>query len=230
MRIAVISDIHGNLDALKKVLDDIEKRDVENIICAGDLVGYGPYQNEVIEYINSKNVLLIGGNYDRAVAFNDVKYIKDSEFNRNFALPWSVEKVTDKNKKLLKRLPESLTLVVNNKTIKIVHGSPLKVNQYLFQDAEDTKEIMENFDGDVLVCAHTHLPFVKKFGEKLMINDGSVGKPKIGRHNITYALINIEDKVSAEIIELEHDNWPLIEELKKLNVHEAVITSFIEGK
>lgn len=230
MKIAVISDIHGNLDALKKVLEDIEKREVDNVVCSGDLVGYGPYQNEVIEYINSKNVLLIGGNYDAAVAFNDVKYIKDSDFNRNFALPWSVEKVSEKNKKLLKKLPESLTLAINNKVVKIVHGSPLKVNQYLFEDAEDTKEIMENFDGDVLVCAHTHLPFVKKFGEKLMINDGSVGKPKIGSHNITYALINIEDKVSAEIIELEHDNWPLIEELKKLNVHEAVITSFIEGK
>ncbi|GAA0179753.1 metallophosphoesterase family protein [Clostridium sediminicola] len=230
MKIAVISDIHGNLEALKKVLEDIEKRDVENIICAGDLVGYGPYQNEVIEYISSKNVLLIGGNYDRAVASNDVKYIKDSDFNRNFALPWSVEKVTEKNKKLLKRLPESLTLTVNNKVIKIVHGSPTKVNQYLFEDGEDTKEIMESFDGDVLVCAHTHLPFIKEFGTKLLINDGSVGKPKIGSHNITYALINIDDKVSAEIVELKHDNTPLIEELKKLNVHEAVIKSFVNGE
>ncbi|SHH12581.1 metallophosphoesterase family protein [Clostridium grantii] len=230
MKIAVISDIHGNLEALKKAVQDIEKRKVNTIVCAGDLVGYGPYQNEVIEYINSKNILLIYGNYDAAVANNDVNFIKDTPFNKNFALPWSVNTVSEENKNWLKKLPESITLAINGKVIKVVHGSPLKVNQYLFEDAEDTKEIMEKFQGDVLVCAHTHLPFVKYFGDKMMINDGSVGKPKNATHNITYALINIDYEISAEIIELKHDNSALIEELKRLDVHKEVIDSFVEGK
>jgi putative phosphoesterase len=230
MKIAVISDIHGNLEALKKVVKDIEQRDVDTIVCAGDLVGYGPYQNEVIEYINSKNILMIYGNYDAAVANNDVNYIKDTPFNKNFALPWSVELVSEENKNWLRKLPDSLTLAVNGKIIKVVHGSPRKVNQYLFEEAEDTKEIMESFQGDVLVCAHTHLPFVKNFGSKMMINDGSVGKPKDGTHNITYALINIDSEIKAEIIELKHDNSALIEELKRLEVHKEVIDSFEQGK
>ena len=71
MRIAVISDIHGNLYALREVLEDIDNQNIDSIICLGDLVGYGPHPNEVIALIKRRNILCLKGNYDASVVDND---------------------------------------------------------------------------------------------------------------------------------------------------------------
>ena len=89
------------------------------------------------------------------------------------------------------RLPLKYTF--NGVKILFTHGSPNAINEYLFEDAENTKKVMTEYEGDVLVCAHTHIPYIKKFNDKLIVNIGSVGKPKIGRPNITYAILDINN-------------------------------------
>ncbi|EGO86803.1 serine/threonine protein phosphatase, partial [Clostridium botulinum C str. Stockholm] len=84
MRIAIFSDIHGNIEALKAVLENIKSKNVHRVVCLGDLVGYGPFPNEVIDLIKSKDILTIAGNYDMAVVTNDIKYIQDNPLNREF--------------------------------------------------------------------------------------------------------------------------------------------------
>ena len=92
MKIAVISDIHGNLYALMRVLEDIEDKKVDTIICLGDLVGYGPHPNEVIAMIKRRNIICLKGNYDASVVDESFTYIRETRTN-SFSLPFMVVQI-----------------------------------------------------------------------------------------------------------------------------------------
>lgn len=128
MKIAVISDIHGNIYALMRALEDIEDQKVDTIICLGDLVGYGPHPNEVIAMIKRKNIICLKGNYDASVVDESYTFIRENNIN-SFSLPWTVEELRAANKFYLNSLPTSITLEFEGKKILFVHGSPNKINE-----------------------------------------------------------------------------------------------------
>ncbi|QPW58960.1 metallophosphoesterase family protein [Clostridium botulinum] len=223
--------MHGNLEALKSVLEDIKSKNVDRVVCLGDLVGYGPFPNEVIDVVRSQDILTIVGNYDKAVVANDIKYIQDNPLNREFALPWSVEEVTEANKKYLKRLPEDIIVVEQGKVLKFVHGSNTAINEYLLENSDAAKEAMDELKEDVLVCAHTHIPYEKKYGNKVLINDGSVGKPKTGSPNSNYIILTIEeDEVKSETIEVEYDYKKTIRAMEEKNFPKELVDTIRNGK
>lgn len=180
MKIAIISDIHANVYALINLLEDIDIEKVDTIICLGDLVGYGPHPNEVISMIRRRHILCIRGNYDSSVVDNEYSYIRETPINA-FSLPWTVKELREENRLFLANLPSTLTLNIANKSLLFVHGSPDKIDEYLLKDGDNTSEVMNSISNDVLICAHTHIPGMKDFKNKVYINSGSVGKPKIGR-------------------------------------------------
>ena len=230
MKIAIISDIHGNIYSLIRALQDIDNEKVDTIVCLGDLVGYGPHPNEVIAMIKRRNILCIQGNYDKSVIDNDYTFIRENEIN-SFSLPWTYNELRAQNRYFLSNLPSSISLDIQGKKIKFVHGSPSILNQYLFEDAEDTKNIIETMKDDILVCAHTHIPCIKNFGEKMYINCGSIGKPKIGRPNLTYCLLDINEinGVKAQIKELEYEYPRIVKDMTLLNFPSKLIKSFEKG-
>jgi putative phosphoesterase len=229
MKIAVISDIHGNLEALKKSLENIEEKNVDTIVCLGDLVGYGPYPNEVVELIRERKILNILGNYDAAVLEEKFNYIRDNEVNK-FCMPWAAKELNEENRAYLKSLPTQIILQFENKKLYFVHGSNRSINEYLKEDSKEVEEAMEEFDGDILVCAHTHIPYKKVFGAKLLLNDGSVGKPKIGRPNGTYLIIDIQkDSIETEIIEFTYDYEKTTKAMKEKGIHQNCITNIRTG-
>ncbi len=230
MKIAVISDIHGNIDALSTLLKDIDSEKVDTIICLGDLVGYGPYPNQVISMVRSRHILCIKGNYDSSVVDNEYSYIRETNLN-SFSLPWTVNELTEENRIFLQDLPSTITLNIANKNLLFVHGSPNKINEYLLKDGANTIDVMNSINEDILFCAHTHMPDIKKFSNKLYINCGSVGKPKIGRPNITYCLLNIHEKtgISAEIKEIPYDFKKIVKDMTDLNFPTELIQSFKSG-
>lgn len=231
MKLAIISDIHANLYALIKVLEDIDSEGVDNIICLGDLVGYGPHPNEVIALIKRKNIISLKGNYDAAVVANEFNYIRNDNINA-FSLPWTVEELRTSNKYYLDNLPSTLTLDVCGKKIKFVHGSPRKINEYLTEDNPDVPEILSNIDEDILVCAHTHLPYGKQIKNKIIINDGSVGKPKNGTPHATYAILDIHNdanpKVKFKTVEYEYNK--IIKDMEMKKFPAMLISSYKTGK
>ena len=231
MKVAAISDIHGNIYSLMKVLEDIEDEKVDLIICLGDLVGYGPHPNEVVALIKRREIPCIKGNYDASVVDGDFTFIRDNPIN-SFALPWACEEVRASNKYYLSELPTELNYDFNGVKFKFTHGSPKKINEYLFEDGENTKTIMESLEEDVLVCAHTHIPSFKKFNNKLFINVGSVGKPKIGRPNPTYCLINIDENknVNVKFKELEYEFKRIVKDAQMLKFPAQLISSYESGK
>lgn len=211
MRIAVISDIHSNVQALEAVWNDIQERDALYTVCCGDLVGYGANPNEVIDFIREENILSVQGNYDDAVgnmAFAcgcDYSNNEDAK-NSGKSLSWSIENTSEDNLRFLRELPTNIELNILGNKIKFVHGSTRKNNEYLFENSDAVKEVIDDFKGDILVCGHTHFPYSKKFGEKSVINAGSVGKPKFGRPNASYVIIDIKENcANVEIIEVQYD-------------------------
>lgn len=211
MKLAVISDIHSNIYALEKVWEDIRKKNIGIAVCLGDLVGYCVYPNEVINLIREKSILTIMGNYDEAVGNEEMacgcnySNPKDLE-NAAFSLNWTIDNTSEENKKFLRELPKQMVLNICGRNITFVHGSPRKINEYLKQDSKEADEVMKEFEGDILVCGHTHIPYSKTYGNKLLVNSGSVGKSKTGNPKSNYVIMDInEDSVIVEKVEVEYD-------------------------
>ncbi|WP_057977760.1 metallophosphoesterase family protein [Caloramator mitchellensis] len=218
MRIAVISDIHSNILGLEAVLKDIEKKNVDLTVCTGDLVGYCTYPNEVINLIRQKNILTIMGNYDDAVGYEklvcgcDYPDPKDME-NASISLNFTIDMVTEENKRFLRELPLEMVLKFEGKNIMFVHGSPRRINEYLKENSKEAEEVMGEFKYDALVCGHTHIPYSKKYGSKWLINAGSAGKPKTGSPDVNYIIINIGDELNVEIYSVAYDYEKIANEI-----------------
>lgn len=211
MKIALISDIHGNLIALEEVLQDIENRDIDEIYCLGDLVGYGPSPNEVINLIKEKGIPCVQGNYDEKVTkgFDRASLANNEVDNltiKEQILLWTQDNISKENIKWLEDLPKNIEFEVEGKKTLLVHGSPRKNNEYLYEDSTELDEIGEITEVDIMACGHTHMAYHKIVNGIHMINSGTVGRPKEGNPDITYMIINITEKnVDTEMVKLEYD-------------------------
>lgn len=229
MRIAVISDIHSNVYALDEVLLDIEKRNIDMVVCTGDLVGYCTRPNEVIETLKKNKVFTIMGNYDDAIGnFKvmcgcDYPDPKDAE-KASLSMQFTSKETTSENKAYLRNLPKEAMFSFNNKKIRFVHGSTRIINEYLKENSTEAYEVMKDLDEDILVCGHTHIPYAKYYGKKLLVNAGSVGKPKTGSPNANYVIIDIKNNdeinkinssVDIEIIEVSYDFEKVVKEIEE---------------
>ena len=214
MRIAVIADIHSNIFALNEVLLDIDGRNADLIMCLGDLVGYATYPNEVIEAIRENRILTIKGNYDEAVGDElmvcgcDYPDPKDAE-NAAISLNWTIDETSEDNKEFLRSLPMEVTMGFEGKMVKFVHGSSRRINEYLKEDSREAEEVMAGLEEDILVCGHTHKPYYKLYGEKMLVNAGSAGKPKTGTPYANYIILDLyggSPKVEIYEVEYEYEN------------------------
>lgn len=213
MRFAVIADVHGNLPALEKVWQDIRKRNIDLVFCAGDLVGHTPFPNKVIEFIQAKGIQTVQGNYDESIGFDrfvcgcDFKTEEDRIIGEG-SLNWTKKHVTKDNKAFLQSLPKEIRLTLCLKKVLITHGSPYHQNEYLFEDTdrEYLNKLLVDSDTDVLICGHTHLPYHLSLEKGHIINAGSVGKPKHGNPEATYVTVHLsDDKVVTSIHYIPYD-------------------------
>lgn len=212
MRIALIGDIHANLPALQAVWESISQQQVEQVFCLGDLVGYYPWPNEVIEFIRGKGIPCVQGNYDEGVGEELIACgcdFKDEEAARlgGISLDWAIEQVTEQNKLWLRALPKELRMDLAGRRIHMVHGSPRRNNEYLTAHfpQDELALFLSEGQSDILVCGHTHLAYHRQIGQGHVINAGSVGKPKHSNPNATYVIVSLEQQISCSIIEVPYD-------------------------
>ena len=205
MRLAFLSDIHSNQPALLNVIDDITTQEVDKTYCLGDLVGYGPTPNQVIDTIRYLEFPTVMGNYDEGVGFErgecGCAYVTDEEkVNGQRSIDWTTEHVTTDNKEFLRSLLGKIEFTVDSYRFLLVHGSPRRINEYLYEDRPEKSlmRILEPLDIDVVVCGHTHKPYHRQVAGTHIINDGSVGKPKDGDPRACYAIIDTEGALSVE--------------------------------
>lgn len=215
MKIAFFSDIHANLPALEAVLADIDQQQPDFVYCLGDLVGYNVWPNEVANAIRKRGIPTLAGNYDEGIGLssNDCgcAYKSDEEkANGAISISFTNEIVNDDVRAYLKMLPRQMPLrfQVNGQLINLlmVHGSPRKINEYLFEDRPEKSlmRIMEDPWTDIMLFGHTHKPYHRTLeycleGEtayRHAINIGSVGKPKDGDPRACYVMMTLDDSLS----------------------------------
>ena len=159
MKIAVFSDIHSNIQALRNVLADIRGQKPDMVYCLGDLVGYGPRPNEVISLLKELEIPTVTGNYDDGVgyergdcgcAYTTVKEIETGQES----IEWTTQMVLQINKEYLRGLKKEIKVEVEGRRLLLVHGSPRRDNEYLYEDRPEAslKRMLEPLDIDALVC------------------------------------------------------------------------------
>jgi len=215
MKIALFSDIHANLPALEAFFSDIEKQKPDAIYCLGDLVGYNIWPNEVINEVRKRGIPTIAGNYDFGIGRSSddcgCAYKTDSEkANGAVSISFTNEIVKDDERKYLRTLPAHIKVEFqlnhDKLNLLLVHGSPRKINEYLFEDRDEKslQRIMEQADADIMCFGHTHKPYHRVLNSGIdgqdhfrhAINIGSVGKPKDGDPRGGYVLLHIQEDSS----------------------------------
>lgn len=231
MKIAVMSCIHGNYEALDAVLLDIDQQKAERIFCLGDLVGYGPYPNAVITQIRSLDIPTCAGCWDEDIVegLNSCECSYPSllaEKRGKIAHEWTHQELHSENRKFLSQLPHGLS----QDNLVFFHGSPQSNHEYLLPelDAFAALERVVSADADVLFCGHTHVPYIRTLEAgnlqlrvqtdtietkemsfsapiKRIINVGSVGEPRHGRPNATYVIYDTDtQKVSLREVPYDY--------------------------
>jgi len=205
---AVITDIHANLPALEASLARLEELGIERIYCGGDLVGYGPHPNEVCRLIEERGIPTIYGNYDYAIArdLDDCGCAYVDQHDRELgqkSVEWTLAHTDQRSKDFMRELPFDLRFDVGDSPVHLVHGSPRKVNEYLFEDkpASLYERLAAAEEADTLVFGHTHKPWVREYGGVLFVNCGSVGKPKDGDPRAAFAIVRPGDRHPEVTIE-----------------------------
>jgi predicted phosphodiesterase len=206
--VAVITDVHGNLPALQAALGRIEELGIERIFCGGDLVGYGPHPNEVCALVAERGIPTIYGNYDFAIAREledcGCAYVTahDRELGQR-SVEWTLAHTNPESKEFMRELPFDLRFALGEIEVHLVHGSPRKVNEYLFEDkpASLYERLAAAESDPLLAFGHTHKPWVHQYGGVLFVNCGSVGKPKDGDARGAFAVFTPSAGVAAASIE-----------------------------
>lgn len=222
-RIAILSDQHGNSAATAAVLAAIEAEAPDAVYNLGDLVGYGARPNETITLFRERGISTIMGNYDDGVGFDrddcGCAYKDADERERGQqSLMWTRSVTTDENKAYLRTLLPEIRFEAEGKRFRLVHGSPRRMNEYLFEDrdARSLARIAQQADADVLVFGHTHKPWVREIEGVLFVNAGSVGKPKDGDPRAAWALLTVapNEPVNVEIRRVPYEVASMAEAIR----------------
>ncbi|RPJ27536.1 MAG: metallophosphoesterase [Chloroflexi bacterium] len=201
-RVTIFGDIHGNLPAMEAVLADMDARGLSPDYCLGDLVGYGTFPNEVTEVIRERNIPTIMGNYDQGVG-NDsddcgcAYTSKEAKALGKRSIAWTNQHTSADNKLFLQQLSAQIPLELNGLRVLLVHGSPRKINEYLYNDRPDAtmERLLDLAQADVLVCGHTHIPYRRILSSgRHVVNAGSVGKPKDGNPDACYVILEANNQ------------------------------------
>ncbi len=239
MRIGIISDIHGNLPGLEACMNALEKEDVDQIVCLGDLVQFGPFPAEVIDLLQRGDIDVVQGNCDRAVAkgrdrtgdsFENVHWEQLS----SEMLQWTREQITPEQKRYLKKLPAELRYNVGSRRILCVHGLPGNICGTIQRSAsvEVYDLMLERNSCDILILGHTHEPFLQPRGRRMIINPGSIGGGTLPGE-ATMAVLDIsEENTTASVCwhRIPFDSALYEKRYRHENIPELFLKSILLGR
>ena len=230
-KIAIISDIHGNLEALKSVLDDIKERNIKKIFCLGDIIAKGTHQQECVDLVKENCEIILRGNCDEYFTSDiDLLTKTQSEVDR---IIWNKNKLNEKTRKYLSNLPYCHEFYMSGRFVRLVHAHPEKIDKFvgnidkidrLYELFLPSSNTISDKKADILIYGHIHTPYVQKIYNRMIINVGSVGNPiDVFRNNqkdgdvknttvANYLILsgnfdskNIDEKISYELVCVPYD-------------------------
>ena len=208
MLLGIISDVHANIVALDAVFEHFKKHAVDQVICLGDLVGYGPSPNEVIERIRSERVLCTLGEADERIAFRFTGHHRKREGVADDTLEWTSTVIEPQNLSFLRHLPVQARLRTSVGRLRYFHSSMYSPSERLNLDVdvESLQKVLRDHRCNILVTGKTHVPAIKRLGTGWIINPGSVGLSLNGEPGADYALLKVEGgKVEINMDKVEYD-------------------------
>jgi len=201
MRLAILSDIHSNIHALKTVAAEIKGRgSADVIVCAGDTMGYGAFPNECCKTISAISKQTVLGNHDLAVLDRDTSFMNPYAAQ---AVLWTSSRLDDDSRSWLHSLSTEARFKVAGLEVAMHHGSVESCTEYVFEE-DATESMLTRARCGLLILGHTHAPYVRRFPSGLIINPGSVGQPRDGDPRTSYALLDT-DSHECEILRMEYD-------------------------
>jgi putative phosphoesterase len=228
IKVAVVSDVHGNLPALEAAMEDCDKQGADHVWNLGDFLGYVPFPNEVVELLRKRCQASIIGNYDlKVLSFgeNSKKWkIKKSD-EKYISFEWNSRALSGKNRRYLEGLPKTKRIEAGGVSVLLTHGSPASEEEGLIEStpAERLCELAKIAGTDVVLSGHTHRPMARREGGVLFVNAGSVGRPE-GDRRATYAILRFANgQVRVEHRLVEYDIELSAEAIRKAKLPEGFV-------
>lgn len=246
MRVGLISDIRGNLPALRAVLAHAHSQSVQMIWNMGDSIGYGANPDQVIRLLQQEQVTSILGNFDRKVLRFPKKKAAWREKKRPekfLAIYWAYENISQPSKDYLRTLPEDARLRLGKTRILLVHGSPASRKDGLTIETSGKylKELISKANIDILCCGHSRQPFYRVVKKGIVINPGSVGGQLDGDPRASYAVLDLDPRLMIEDTDteyevkchhfrVEYDLEEAVNQIRQRGLPEAYAQMMIQGR
>lgn len=244
LKIAILSDIHGNLEALNTVVDDIKsKNNIDRIVCLGDIVGYYPHPIECIKIVREMCDIIIQGNHDATVVSSNFN-VESKGFNDVAAssLKWTREQLLKScnidNYNFLKELHKQKEIKIGKKKILFVHGTPDETWEYFLYPywlnaPLDEQQIRLNEwlrKWDLIAMGHSHWAFQYENWGRMAINPGSVGQPRDDNPKSSYAIVEVENaQLNAQIFRIHYDIEKTCKAVLLANLDKSLCDRIIQG-
>jgi len=238
MKVIIISDIHGNLEALNKVLEYIDNLEEEKrVVCLGDIVGYGPNPAECFKIVESITDKICLGNHEDAILDTDYDY--QINWHARTAIRWTRGVLDEVTTEAIRKLP--LQIVENN--VMYVHASPddPMLWKYITNAGNAYSSLIE-MKHSLCFVGHSHIPGIYTYralqrnsnkvtiskDDKTIVNVGSVGQPRDGSPMLSFAVFD-DNNWDVEIIRLEYDYHKTMEKIKKANLPSLLAERLAKG-
>jgi putative phosphoesterase len=224
--IAVLADVHGNLHALEAVIENAEARGISSFLNAGDLIGYGPYSQEVIELLRSKNCVSVVGNFDLEV-FQKPNGEKDE---KKIAIEFTRKQVSKAYRSYLLSLPRFVRLEIAGKRFFMTHGSPDSIDEHLYADTSVPRlnEIAGEVKSDVIITGHSHEQYVRDLSGVFFLDPGSVGRPGDATPKASYAVIKLKP-LAFDLVRIDYDVIGAAQACRKKGLPESFSQMLLRG-
>jgi putative phosphoesterase len=217
-KIALLADVHGNLDALKAVINDAQQRGIDIFFNAGDLTGFGAFPNEVIKLLTSKKTISAIGNFDlEALAKH-----KNGNSGRNLALNYAQNELSKPSEDYLRSLPQKIIFEVAGKKLLMVHGSPSAIDEHVYHDTptKRLRELAKKGQADIIIVGHSHEQFLTEVENVSFVNPGSVGRPYDGNPKAAYAIASFQP-FRVEFIRVDYSVNSAAQAIRKKKLPES---------
>lgn len=238
MQIAIISDIHSNLEALQTVLKYIEGKDIPRIICLGDVVGYGPRPNECVDIVREKCEETLLGNHDSA-ALDETDINDFNEYARQ-AILWTRSHLSSESKKFLRNRP----YVLEEEDVLYVHSSPVEPEEWHYiLSAGEARYFLNQVDPSVIFIGHSHVAvtyalhqgklaeetFLLSSEDRYIVNVGSVGQPRDGDPRASFVIFDTQER-RIEYVRLEYNVRQTFEEVMNQGLPPLLAHRLLNGR
>lgn len=239
-RIAFLGGIYSNYYALVMALDDVNRRGADAIYFLGDLGAFGPHPDRVPELLRARGIAGIQGNYEESLSSNATDchcgYTdpRDNHYAQ-LSYDYTVAHTSDEHKQWMGTLPREIRFEVQGRRFLLVHGSPRKINEFLWRSTSPTpflEKLCREHEADVIVCTHTGLHWHQALAEnRHVINAGVLGRPaNDGRTNVWYTLVEVRNgQLAVEFVPVHYEHERLAAEMRQERLPEEFVETVLTG-